>query len=102
MLTLQGLVGRLGRLLDRLEGASASAADENIHAALAAVSGPLIKAVETAARLQGIGHQQAQPAAPAFNIVFNLAEAEDRQPAPPVHVAQRPMGSVVDATSDDA
>ncbi|MDI3308852.1 MAG: hypothetical protein QJR07_17345 [Acetobacteraceae bacterium] len=52
--------------------------------------------------MQGIGHQQAQPAAPAFNIVFNLAEAEERQPAPPVHVAQPPMGSVVDAAPDDA
>lgn len=94
VLTLQGLLGRLGRLLDRLEDASTNASDENLPAALAAVSGPLIKAVETAARLQGIGQQQPQAAAP-FSIVINLPDAE-RVPA--VEVQQRPMGSVVDAT----
>ncbi|GGG50992.1 hypothetical protein GCM10010964_42820 [Caldovatus sediminis] len=102
VLTLQGLVGRLGRLLDRLEGASASAADDGLHASLAAVSGPLIKAVETAARLQGIGAQVDKPAAPTFSITFDLSGVEERQPARPVPVAQRPVGSVADAIPEDA
>lgn len=54
VLTLTGLLDRLGRSLDRLEGAADAAATDNLHSALAAVSGQLHRGVEAAAKLQGL------------------------------------------------
>lgn len=53
VLTLTGLLDRLVRSLDRLEDAAVAAANDNIHSALAAVSGQLHRGVEAAAKLQG-------------------------------------------------
>jgi len=61
VLTLTGLLDRLARSLDRLEGAADTAANDNLHSALAAVSGQLHRGVETAAKLQGLyGEPEAQ------------------------------------------
>lgn len=54
VLTLTGLLDRLVRSLDRLEGAADAAANDNLHSALAAVSGQLHRGVESAAKLQGL------------------------------------------------
>ena len=75
IMTLTSLVERLARSLDRLEGAAIAAADENLHSALAAVSGQLHRGVESAARLQGMyaepdAHQQTKF---SINIVIPSA-----------------------------
>ena len=54
VLTLTGLLDRLARSLDRLEGAADTAANDNLYSALAAVSGQLHRGVESAAKLQGL------------------------------------------------
>lgn len=54
VLTLTELLDRLARSLDRLEGAAEAAATDNLHSALAAVSGQLHRGVESAAKLQGL------------------------------------------------
>ena len=54
VLTLTGLLTRLVRSLDRLEGAADAAATDNLHSALAAISGQLHRGVEAAAKLQGL------------------------------------------------
>ncbi|TCZ53949.1 hypothetical protein [Roseicella aquatilis] len=101
LLTLTGLLGRLARSLERLEAAADTSLAENAPTALAAVSAQLHRGIEAAAKMQGIYAEAAPPAAPAFSIVFKLSEAGERQPAHLIHVAQRPVGSVVDATLGD-
>lgn len=54
VLTLTGLLNRVARSLDRLEGAADTAANDNLHSALAAVSGQLHRGIEAAAKLQGL------------------------------------------------
>lgn len=54
VLTLTGLLDRLARSLDRLEGAADMAANDNLHSALAAISGQLHRGIEGAAKLQGL------------------------------------------------
>lgn len=54
VLTLTGLLDRLGRSLDRLESAADAAASDNLHSALAAVSGQLHRGVEATAKLLGL------------------------------------------------
>jgi hypothetical protein len=54
VLSLTGLLDRLTRSLDRLEGSAEAAANDNMHSALAAVSGQLHRGVEAAAKLQGL------------------------------------------------
>jgi hypothetical protein len=54
MLTLTGLLDKVARSLDRLEKAADTAANDNLHSALAAVSGQLVRGVEAAAKLQGL------------------------------------------------
>jgi hypothetical protein len=54
VLTLTGLLDRLVRSLDRLEGAADGAAKDNLYAALAAVSGQLHRGIADAAKLQGL------------------------------------------------
>jgi len=93
-LTLSGLLERVARSLDRLDGAADKAATDNLHAALAAVSGQLHKGVETAAKLQGIYSDAAPSAGEKFSIkivlpspregalnVTALADIELSQPA---------------------
>lgn len=75
VLTLTGLLDRLARSLDRLEGAADAAATDNLHSALAAVSGQLHRGVETAAKLQGLyAEPEAQQHAKfSINIVIPQA-----------------------------
>ena len=54
VLTLTGLLDRLVHSLDRLESAADGAANDNLYAALAAVSGQLHRAITDAAKLQGL------------------------------------------------
>lgn len=68
IMTLTGLVERLARSLDRLEGAAIAAADDNLHSALAAVSGQLHRGVESAARLQGMYAEPEAHNQPKFSI----------------------------------
>lgn len=79
VLTLTGLLNRLVRSLDRLEGAADAAANDNLHSALAAVSGQLHRGVESAAKLQGL---YAEPEAQqqnkfSINIVIPPTRASD-------------------------
>ena len=74
VLSLTGLLDRLARSLDRLEGAADAAAGESLHAALAAVTGQLHKGVETAAKLQGLYTDSDQPAREKFSITINLPD----------------------------
>ena len=53
VLTLTGLLGRLARSLDRLDGAADQAARQETYMALAALSGQLHKGVEAAAKMHG-------------------------------------------------
>ena len=72
LLSLNGLLGRLARSLERLEGAADMAAGDNMHAALAAVSGQLHRGIEAAGKLQGLyAEPDVQRQAP-FSITINL------------------------------
>lgn len=75
VLTLTGLLDRLVRSLDRLEGAADAAANDNLHSALAAVSGQLHRGVESAAKLQGLYAEPElqQQAKFSINIVIPTA-----------------------------
>jgi len=68
VLSLTGLLERVARSLDRLEGAADAAATDNLHSALAAVSGQLHRGVEAAAKLQGIGAMPAVQQETKFSI----------------------------------
>src|ERR1039458_7577712 len=54
ILSLSGLLERLARSLERLEGAADTAAGENLHMPLAALSGQLHRGIESAAKIQGL------------------------------------------------
>ena len=54
ILSLSGLLERLARSLERLEGAAATAADDGLHMPLAALSGQLHRGIESAAKIQGM------------------------------------------------
>jgi hypothetical protein len=71
VLSLTGLLDRLTRSLNRLEGSADAAANDNLHSALAAVSGQLHRGVEAAAKLQGLyaEPEAAQQAKFSINIV---------------------------------
>ncbi len=72
VLTLSGLLDRLARSLDRLEGAADTAANDNLHSALAAVSGQLHRGIADAARMQGFyAEPEVQPQSRfSINIVL--------------------------------
>jgi hypothetical protein len=69
VLSLSSLLERLGRSLERLEGAADHAAADNLHTSLAAVSGQLHRGIETAAKIQGLGAEQASEG-PRFSIII--------------------------------
>lgn len=58
-LSLTALLERMERSLSRLEKSADAASADNLHTALAAVSGQISRSVETAARLQNIGYKDA-------------------------------------------
>ena len=67
IISLSGLVERLGRSLDRLDGAADDASSEGSHAALAALSAQLHRGIEVVARMQGLGDDP-EPEKPRFSI----------------------------------
>ena len=72
LLSLNGLLDRLARSLARLEGAADMAAGDNLHAALAAVSGQLHRGIETAGKLQGLYAEPEVQRQTPFSITINL------------------------------
>lgn len=68
VLGLTGLLDRLARSLERLEGAADAAAGEGLHGALAAVSGQLHRGIETAAKVQGLYAEPQPPNEPRFTV----------------------------------
>lgn len=75
VLTLTGLLDRIGRSLDRLEGAAEAAATDNLHSALAAVSGQFHRGVEAAARLQGLYAEPEMQQQNKFSINIVIPQA---------------------------
>ena len=74
VLTLTGLLNRLARSLDRLEGAADAAATDNLHSALAAVSGQLHRGIEGAAKLQGLYAESEVQQQPKFSVTINIPD----------------------------
>ena len=72
LLSLNGLLNRLARSLTRLEGAADMAAGDNLHAALAAVTGQLHRGIETAGKLQGLYAEPEVQRQTPFSITINL------------------------------
>ena len=72
ILSLSGLVDRLGRSLDRLDGAADDASADGSHAALAALSAQLHRGIEVVARMQGGGDTDV-PEKPRFSIQIVLS-----------------------------
>lgn len=87
LLTLEGLLAKLSRSLDRLETAADDAAGTGLHGALAAVSGQIHRGIESVAKLKGMYVEAAMPQRPSFSVVIQL---------PPEHMAQ---GAVIEATA---
>ncbi|MEO6022702.1 MAG: hypothetical protein ABIP64_06240 [Burkholderiales bacterium] len=83
LLSVGGLLGRLARSLERLEGAADSAAADNLHASLAVVSGQIHRGIETAGKLQGLYDEPEVRRQPSFSITINLPNpAETSVPSP--------------------
>ena len=82
VLTLTGLLDRLGRSLDRLEGAADTAATDNLHSALAALSGQIHRGVESAAKLQGFGNAPEAQQQPKFSVNIIIPQAMQEPPTP--------------------
>lgn len=72
VLTLNGLLDRLARSLRRLETAADMAAGDNLHVALAAVSGQLHRGIEAAGKLQGLYAEPEVQRQTPFSITINL------------------------------
>lgn len=74
VLGLSGLLDRLARSLERLEGAADHAALSKAHLALASLSGQISKAVETSAKLQGIGRHDDAPPDRHFTVQIHIPD----------------------------
>lgn len=68
VVTLTGLLARLSRSLDRLEFSAEVAASENLHSALAAVSGQIHRGIEGAAKMQGLYAQPESAGETKFSV----------------------------------
>ena len=81
VLTLTGLLDRLVRSLDRLEGSAQVAAADGLHASLAALSGQLHRGIEAAGKLQGFysDAQQVQPQ-DKFSIRIVIPQIDAKPP----------------------
>jgi hypothetical protein len=76
VLSLSGLLDRLGRSLERLERSADSAADDKLHGALAAVSAQLHRGIETSAKIQGLYAEQPQIDGPRFSISIIIPSSQ--------------------------
>lgn len=78
VLSLTGLLDRLVRSLDRLEGAADTAANDNLHSALAAISGQLHRGIEGAAKLQGLYAEPETQQQTKFSINIVIPNSAER------------------------
>lgn len=79
LLGMQGLMERLARSLERLEQAADSAAGNELHGALAALSGQIHRGIEATAKLQGLYAEPEVQDRERFSITINLPdEVESR------------------------
>lgn len=72
LLGSHGLLERLARSLERLEGAADAAAEGELHGSLAALSGQIHRGVEASAKLQGLYADSAEQNRPTFSIQINI------------------------------
>jgi hypothetical protein len=73
VLSLTGLLERLARSLDRLEGSAKVAAGDNLHTAHAALAGQLHRGIEAAGKLKGYySDAPSQGGGEKFSISINL------------------------------
>ena len=70
MIELTSLLRAMQRNLKRLEQAADGAAGEGSRLAVAALGGQISRAVETAARIAGVGQEKADR--PAFSVTINM------------------------------
>ena len=82
ILSLSGLLERLARSLERLEGAADTAAGENLHMPLAALSGQLHRGIESAAKIQGLYTDAPPIGEPKFSLTINVGAIEETKSAP--------------------
>ncbi len=96
ILSLSGLLERLARSLERLEGAADSAAGDGLHAPLAALSGQLHRGIEAAAKIQGMYAEPQSEGAPRFSLTINVPDRAS--------VASQPLNitAPADAATDTA
>jgi hypothetical protein len=80
ILSLTGLLERLARSLERLEGAADSAASESQHMPLAALSGQLHRGIESAAKIQGLYAEPKPPGVAGFSLSIVLPAGEPMKP----------------------
>jgi hypothetical protein len=71
VLALTGLLSRLARSLDRLDGAADQAARNDTYMALSSLSGQLHRGIEAAARMQGLNNSHTDEKE-RFSISINL------------------------------
>jgi hypothetical protein len=99
ILSLTGLMARLARSLERLEGSADTAAGQNLHNALAAVSGQLHKGIETAAKIQGLYAEPALEGDARFQLVINVPTAAPMDVTRPASMdAAQPPTLILDVT----
>ena len=80
VLTLTGLLDRLVRSLDRLEGSATVAHGDGLHASHAALAGQITRAVEAAARMQNIGYKDTpQAQQDKFSVQIILSQPDAKQ-----------------------
>ncbi|MFZ4606419.1 MAG: hypothetical protein ACOYM5_09190 [Caulobacter sp.] len=77
LLGSHGLLERLARSLERLEGAADAAAGNEMHGALAALSGQIHRGVEAAGKLQGLYSEPEAKGGSAFSINIVIPPAAD-------------------------
>lgn len=81
VLTLTGLLDRLVRSLDRLEGNAQVAAADGLHASLAALSGQLHRGIEAAGKLQGF-YSDVQQVRPEEKFSVQIILPQPAKPSP--------------------
>ena len=81
VLTLTGLLDRLVRSLDRLEGNAQVAAADGLHASLAALSDQLHRGIEAAGKLQGF-YSDVQQVRPEEKFSVQIILPQPAKPSP--------------------
>jgi len=106
LLSQHALLERIARSLERLEKAADGAAASDLYVPLAGLSGQLHKAVETAAKLQGIGNEPVvEQSRVSVNIVLSKDYAAETptvrlQAAIPLDMEYSVRDTLMDPTAD--